>query len=102
MADSGLPTTSNANMSAITLNHAPNSIESSDSFSAHQREAAETKLYYMRDVCDPEEFQALVEQELERANSMRTSSTAAMAIQNVADKMKIALKKTLVETLVLA
>ena len=84
-------------MSAAALNHARNSTstESSNSFAAHQREAAESKLYYMRDVCDPEQFEALVDEELVRANFKPTISTAEKNIQNFANKLKNKLSKVL-------
>lgn len=49
----------------------------------------------MRDVCDPEEFQMLVDQELEQANMKTTHSTDDKTIQNVAEKVKNKLKKIL-------
>ncbi|KAG4418528.1 hypothetical protein IFR04_008331 [Cadophora malorum] len=95
MARSISPTRINTAMSAVAINHKrfSTSTESSDSFSTHQREAVEAKLYYMRDVCDPEEFQMLVDQELERANMKTTHSTDDKTIQNVAEKVKNKLKK---------
>ncbi|KAG4440488.1 hypothetical protein IFR05_004023 [Cadophora sp. M221] len=97
MVHSISPKMINTTMSAAVLNHTRNSTstESSNSFAAHQREAAESKLYYMRDICDPEQFEALVEEELVRASFKPTISTAEKNIQNFANKLMNKLSKVL-------
>jgi len=50
------------------------SIETDDKFQQLKREAAEAKLYYLRDVHSPEEFDKLVDKELHRANTITTES----------------------------
>ena len=44
--------------------------ESTDEFQQLRREAAEAKLYYLRDTHSPEEFKKFVDEELHRAKSV--------------------------------
>lgn len=51
------------------------STDSSESdIGIHQREAAEAKLYYLRDVLPPDEFDAAVEQEIALARKNATAN----------------------------
>jgi hypothetical protein len=52
---------------SVQANFARLSVETTDTFQQMKRQAAEAKLYYLRDVHSPEEFDALVEEELYRA-----------------------------------
>ncbi|CZT45823.1 uncharacterized protein RSE6_06178 [Rhynchosporium secalis] len=72
-------------MSAVAMNLTRWSISSNsdNSFSALQRVAAESKLWYMRDVTDPEDFQILVDQELTHQKHEPTVSTIESAIQTL-------------------
>jgi hypothetical protein len=43
------------------------SVENADDFQQMKREAAQAKLHYLRDLHSPEEFDILVDEELDRA-----------------------------------
>jgi hypothetical protein len=77
-------------MSSVELNHTRHSTSTTESTSLTQlqREAAESKLSYMRDLCDPEEFDALVDQELQRAAYTPTISSTEISIRNLTKKLK--------------
>ncbi|CZS96665.1 uncharacterized protein RCO7_04777 [Rhynchosporium graminicola] len=84
-------------MSAVAMNLTRWSISSNsdNSFSALQRVAAEAKLWYMRDVTDPEDFQILVDQELTRQKHEPTVSTIESAIQTLGSLPSAALYNSL-------
>ncbi|EKD14666.1 uncharacterized protein L3040_000189 [Drepanopeziza brunnea f. sp. 'multigermtubi'] len=83
-------------MSAAEINHRRNNAESAAAtdFSRHQREAVDSKLYYMRDVTSPAEFEALVDEELRRANATPSISGAEKTLCRFAGKLKAKLRFT--------
>jgi hypothetical protein len=55
---------------SVEANFARLVIETTDMFQQVRREAAEAKLYYLRDIYSVEEFDRLVDEELHRATSI--------------------------------
>jgi hypothetical protein len=60
-----------------------------------KRQAAEAKLYYLRDVHSPEEFDALVEEELYRAaaNYMEAELSMKEVARSIKKKIGMSLKR---------
>ncbi|KAI9056071.1 hypothetical protein LZ554_001000 [Drepanopeziza brunnea f. sp. 'monogermtubi'] len=83
-------------MSAAEINYRRNNAESeaATDFSRHQREVAESKLYYMRDVTSSAEFEALVDEELQRANATPSISGVEKTLCRFAGKLKAKLRST--------
>lgn len=73
------------------------SAEKADSFQQLKREAAEAKLYYLRDIHSPEEFDMLVVEELERAAIIATEPEIRMKelVRAIGKKLSILLKRRL-------
>ncbi|PBP15498.1 hypothetical protein BUE80_DR013760 [Diplocarpon rosae] len=84
-------------MSAVEMNYLRHSTSTGDSgtgdsgLSALQREAAELKLYYMKGVCGPEEFEALIDEEVQRASYIPTTSSMEKKIRKIIGKLKFKL-----------
>ncbi|KAK6587150.1 hypothetical protein PZA11_000440 [Diplocarpon coronariae] len=77
-------------MSTAEINHLRNGTPTGGSgLSARQREAAESKLFYMKDVCCPDDFQALVDEELRRAAYTPTVSSFEQTIRKMLGKLKL-------------
>ncbi|KAE9380277.1 hypothetical protein N431DRAFT_459226 [Stipitochalara longipes BDJ] len=65
------------------------SIETIDEFQQLRRDTVEAKLYYLRDVHSPEEFDKLVDEELQRADAFAPESDISMKDVVLAIKRKI-------------
>jgi hypothetical protein len=70
-------------------------VEITDTFQQLKREAAEAKLYYLRDVHSPEEFDALVDAELYRAAIIANEPEISMkgVARSVKKKITLLLKR---------
>lgn len=77
---------------SVLANMARISEHSTSSYENLLREAAESKLYYQRDVHTPEEFEALVDQELLRSTSNNQSDGGVM-IRQLFKNLKAKLSK---------
>ncbi|PBP17915.1 hypothetical protein BUE80_DR011244 [Diplocarpon rosae] len=83
-------------MSAVEMYYIRHSTSTGGSgLSALQREAAELKLYYMKDVCSPEEFEALIDEELQRASYIPTTSSMEKKIRKIIGKPRFRLRSFL-------
>jgi hypothetical protein len=78
-------------------NFARLTFETTDSFQQLRREAAEAKLYYLRDVHSPNEFDTLVDEELHREAIIPAESEIRMreVVRTIKRKISILLKRRL-------
>jgi hypothetical protein len=80
---------------AVQANFTRLSVETSDAFQQLKREATEAKLYYLRTVHSPEEFEALVEEELHRVPTIAIEREISMkkVARSVKKKISIFLNR---------
>jgi len=80
---------------SVQANFARLSVETTDTFQQMKRQAAEAKLYYLRDVHSPEGFDALVEEELYRAaaNYMEAELSMKEVARSIKKKIGMLLKR---------
>lgn len=63
---------------SVKANFARLSVETTDAFQQVRREAAEAKLYYLKDFHSVEEFDRLVDEELHRAASISSEPEVSL------------------------
>jgi hypothetical protein len=80
---------------SVQANFARLSFETTDTFQQLRCEAAEAKLYYLRDVHSLEEFDALVDEEFYRAatNVMKAELSVKEVARSIKKKICIFLKR---------
>lgn len=71
---------------SVKVNMARLSTETRNSLEELRREAAEAKLFYMRDTLDPEAFDELVDNEIRK--SLTTSPEPELNLRDLARKIK--------------
>lgn len=71
------------------------SVERIDEFQQLKREATEAKLYYLRDVHSPEEFDKLVDEELHRVDAIATQTEPSIkeVVRTIKRKLSIFLER---------
>jgi hypothetical protein len=82
---------------SIAANFHRLTVETTDTFQQLRREAAEAKLYYLRDVHSPDEFDTLVDEELHQEATIPTESKIRMkeVVRIIKRKISILLKRRL-------
>jgi len=66
-------------------------MESHDNLQQHRRGAVEAKLHYFKDIFTPEDFECLIEEELERP--LNQNSEADLKIKEISHSIKKCLRK---------